>query len=1106
MSPMLLDPQLSQADSPTPKAPICSDSSVVPSESASRRNKELWWLHGHPHSKRYSNPALVSLGALVRHAGIVYRGQTAFLYPISSDAQTSYESMTWDEFDQITEHLAALYARDLQKVLTEANSSRKQPTIALIGGGRTIEYFCTQLALQKLGVRVLLLAESNAVIALHHLLDCCDVAAIITDSKNSGADTKGIRKLPMVETLPRHVDTDIIEVDSVRFQDFGDIWERHCYIIHSSGSTGLPKPIIHTNRSMMLIARMYRLFKEFEAKNWFLLFPLYHIAGISIGLSGLPNGQILSFPPLSWPPSSSRIIAALKTVGKMGYPADVIHCAPALIENMYEYIVENGGDFCPLASLKVLQPGGAALSDRIINTLFANKVNVKTTYGSTETGPFMRTTPHTKDNPDCYRFRNLYPDSDRIKMEEVGDNVYECIVYKGFELAAELWEGKPDDEPYRTNDLFTQEPPGSGSFVLQGRKDDILIHSNGEKTTAGPLQLAIETSSKVIKKVLVLGHSKPSVGLLVEVNSRFNPEAESTRAEVWETVKMVNDQYPSHSRILRSMIYMLPRGSSLPVTPKFNVKRKEAERIYTAEVERLYEDVDDDRPSSPCSLENTKALKQLIRNLFAEIAEVPVERIKDVTTLYELGVDSRLALSLRTSLSKRIGRISLGTIFENPRVDDLLAYYQKRDQAVLAESRSSVIEQKISKLCKEISSWPVRPSTRKYPAPETETVLLTGATGSLGTALLASLCASPRVSKIYAMVRGPNHFTKLCQSLTTRGLSVKDMLQSKKIEVINYCMEDGLLGLDIDEYSKLAQEVTMVVQNAWKMNFNHGVEYFEDDCIRNTISLLRLCHAGRPKTFAFMSSVSACSGSASPSTVLETPINSDPQVALNMGYAQSKYIGERVTEFSAKHLSVPVRLLRVGQLCGNTQTGHWNVDEMFPILFATSAKLGAIPLMANEMVDWIPVDVAGQTICDVLLHYATPSSSQVYEDGGKAQLYTVHNIVNPRALRWTSLISMLQSSNLVASSSSQQPMEVLPLSGWVARLNAAADSGASPAEIPGLRLLHFFESLTSDEDEPRVFENKATQGISGALRTCPEFREEWLREYVMVWRRLGFIE
>jgi hypothetical protein len=516
----------------------------------------------------------------------------------------------------------------------------------------------------------------------------------------------------------------------------------------------------------------------------------------------------------------------------MGFPVDIVHCAPTLIENMYEYIVENGKDFLPLSSLKVVQPGGAELSSHIIRALVANNVNVKTTYGSTEIGPPFRTIPHTRDNPKCYFFRNLYPDSDKLKMEEVGDGFYECVVYKGFELAAELWDGKPDNEPHRTNDLFIQDPPGSGFYVLQGRKDDILVHTNGENTSAGALQLDIQSSSKIIRRTLALGHSRPCVALLVEVNDGYDPEDEDVKQDVWETVKEVNAHYPGHSRIIRSMIHLIPRGTSLPVTPKGNVKRKETEKLFAEDISLLYGSLNDEQPQNG-AVDSQESLKEYIRNAFAKLADISPENINNWTTLYDLGIDSRLALSLRLSLSKRkqIGPISLGTIFENPSIDSLVTFVQEREETALKECRSRMINQIISRFIAKVSAWPQRPLNQQYDYPETETILLTGASGSLGTALLKSLSASSRISKIYAMVRGNKRGEKLRKSLLSRGFDADAILESGKVDVLNYSVQDPLLGFDVEEYAKLAQNVTIVIHSAWKMNFNQSVEYFEDDCI-----------------------------------------------------------------------------------------------------------------------------------------------------------------------------------------------------------------------------------------------------------------------------------
>jgi len=529
----------------------------------------------------------------------------------------------------------------------------------------------------------------------------------------------------------------------------------------------------------------------------------------------------------------------------MGYPVDCVHCAPTLIENMYDYIVENGKDFSPLASLKLLQPGGAVLSNGIIKDLTEHGVNVKTTYGSTEIGPPFRSVPHTRDNPEVYSFRNLYPDNPLLKMEAVGKGVYECVVYKGFDLAAELWEGKPNNEPYRTNDLFIQDPPGSGFYIMQGRKDDTLVHTNGENTSAGSLQLDIQTASKEISKALVLGHALPCPSLLVEIHEKHNPISKQMQDKVWQVVDKINTQYPTHSQIPRSMIYILPKGCSLPVTPKGNVKRKEVERIYATEIKQLY----DDFLSPPTTTSHSeKSIREVIRDLFASLSGTSASNISDFTTIYDLGIDSRMSLTLRSSLSTHLNMlISLSAIYEHPSISQLAPLLEAKQMSLKSMSTSAVtasetptfqtISHMISKLEFEFGTWPSRPLNKTYLPVRGEIILLTGSTGSLGTALLETLSSSPRVELIYAMVRGPYHFQKLQHSLEDKGMSASILRNGGKIKIVNFSMQDPLLGLDVDTYQQLASSVTMVIQNAWKMDFNMGVEEFENDCIRSEYRL-----------------------------------------------------------------------------------------------------------------------------------------------------------------------------------------------------------------------------------------------------------------------------
>jgi thioester reductase-like protein len=234
-------------------------------------------------------------------------------------------------------------------------------------------------------------------------------------------------------------------------------------------------------------------------------------------------------------------------------------------------------------------------------------------------------------------------------------------------------------------------------------------------------------------------------------------------------------------------------------------------------------------------------------------------------------------------------------------------------------------------------------------------------------------------------------------------------------------------------------------------------------------------------------------------TVPEDPIGPDPTVALPTGYAQSKYIVERLTQLAStsQNLKQKVVLLRVGQLCGSTRTGMWNTNEMWPIMFATSFHPGmkCIPVFADKVVDWIPVDVAAKSISEVLLSSA---KSQPEEENK----YSVHNVVNPHSIPWTDLVTMLQ-----ASSSNSGKLEVVSMTEWVSRLSALS-STLSPDELPGLKLLQFFEIMAESEGEGeqlRLFETEKTRGISEGLRECQPFCQEWIEGNLKVWKEKGFL-
>lgn len=69
---------------------------------------------------------------------------------------------------------------------------------------------------------------------------------------------------------------------------------------------------------------------------------------------------------------------------------------------------------------------------------------------------------------------------------------------------------------FATNDLFMEDPPGSGYWCHLGRIDDTLVMENGEKTNPTPMEQVIR-ASPVVKHCIVIGQNRPCTGALVEL-------------------------------------------------------------------------------------------------------------------------------------------------------------------------------------------------------------------------------------------------------------------------------------------------------------------------------------------------------------------------------------------------------------------------------------------------------------------------------------------------------------------------------------------------------------------------------------------------------------
>ena len=69
---------------------------------------------------------------------------------------------------------------------------------------------------------------------------------------------------------------------------------------------------------------------------------------------------------------------------------------------------------------------------------------------------------------------------------------------------------------------------------------------------------------------------------------------------------------------------------------------------------------------------------------------------------------------------------------------------------------------------------------------------------------------------------------------------------------------------------------------------------------------------------------------------------SNPEIPVGPGYAESKWIAERILDAAAERTALRPVVVRLGQVCGEGN-GTWNEKEWFPSLIKSALTLGCLP-------------------------------------------------------------------------------------------------------------------------------------------------------------------
>lgn len=998
----------------------------------------------------------------------------------------SHIAYTFNDLRRISVNLALEYQQRL------GSSLKHSETIALICPS-TPDFLFTWLALMRLGLGVLLIAPQCQPAAIAHLCKACKVTTLVFDvqyrtkAEESAAEGKDLEITP----TPFKKDSflhDISKRDLPNKFDFSKTTAHDvAYLHHTSGtSSGLPKPIPQTHRAGCGVLPH---FPDGSMKATFTTTPLYH-GGIADAFRAWTSGSLIwLFPGKGAPITARNIIRCLEVADKLSEqgktpPVKYFSSVPYVLQSME---ADDRG-LERLKQMDIVGVGGAALPAEVGDRLVQSGVNLISRFGSAECGFLMSSHRDYAKDREWQYLRSGQGSKELLRFENQEDNLVELIIGKDWPHMAKR---NREDGSFATADLFAPHESIPDAWRYHSRADSQLTLITGKKFDPAPLEAAIATSPS-LEDVLIFGNGQPYAGALLFRSEQAGdvPDRELVE-QLWPMIERLNAESQDHARLLKQMLVAMPRlQPPLEKSSKGTIMRGVAEKRFAADIEKAYTAAGDGDLDAVPDDEVLAALRKHIKSVVGASDEP-----EDDTDLYAYGVDSVAGMRIRNSLQRMLPqsakKLPLNIVEDCGSAKRLASLVVRLRHGQDIEAENEDDEKKLMlDLVKKYSNFKAftnghvqhMQAEHGTEAADLETVVLTGATGALGAHLLYLCSRDERVKKVYCLVRGADDHAceqRVSKALEERGLGPLD---ASSVVVLRSSLSDRRLGLSTADYDRLASEASIIVHAAWSVNFRMRLRSFEKDNIAGLTNLIGLALGSTRSLsprFGFCSSVASviCSGDASP--VPET-ISQDPGSASALGYSRSKWVAERICDVANTETKLAGRItvFRVGQLAGDSHRGIWNTKEAWPLMLSAVKITGTLPDLADEKLDWLPVDVAAAALMQKMAPRRCGDQVETPDPHPRPKqatdvMHVVHVGPNPK---WHQLLLWLQQ---------ELDFAIVGPKEWVGSLEGAAVERKT-ADHPSLKLLELWKAAYGS-GAAQDNDNKAGGSDvddEGELQTC----------------------
>ncbi|KAK4164744.1 putative dehydrogenase [Cladorrhinum sp. PSN259] len=976
------------------------------------------------------------------------------------------------------------------------------PTVAFIGPN-DVRYIIFVMGAVKAGYKAMLISPRNSQEGQLNLFEQADCHIIWFDSSFKAMvqpwlverpDMISIITFPIEKWFPNET----IEPYPYNKTFEEAEWEP-LLVLHTSGSTGFPKPIV-CRHGMLAIGDKYHNLEPWQGRRiWCEVageritrtlhpMPLYHAAAMYFSLIMMHYWDVPSALGIGDRPLSSVITMEMLHHANV----DAVLLPPAILEELSQ----SKEAMEALSELECVAFGGGALAPEAGDRLVKHGVKLLNLISATEFTPFPL---YWQPNPELWQYFVINSDLFSCDWRKTADDdaFEQVIIRKGKEPGyLGFFYTFPELQEYSTKDLYKPHPTLKDHWTYQGRCDNIIVFSNGEKLNPVSME-GIMMDHPKIKGALVVGVGKFQPALLLEPVEHPANEKEFIES-VWPLVVKANKQTVAHGQIGKQFIALSDPKKPFLRAGKGTIQRAGTVKMYANEIEKIYEHATEvvSAEAPPLDMGSKDSLIQSVSDMFEKQLGAP--KLEPDTDFFTVGIDSMQVINasrlLRAGLEAAgitVDSSALATrvIYGNPTCKRLGEYlwsltHKGGEDATTGSPphEEHAMEALLEKYTHDMSKGR---TGKPPPADENQVVLITGTTGALGSYMLDICSRSPRVKKIVCLNRSENGQERQMKSMRERGLTT----DLSKAEFIHADMSDFDLGVGKYTYERLLGEVDRVIHNQWPVNFNMPVESFEPHIrgVRNLADFSR--KAAKRVPVVFISSIATVDAWHKKEPVPETSLK-EFEIATG-GYGRSKLISSLILEKASEVAGVPTEIIRVGQIGGPaSEKGYWNRQEWLPSIIASSVYLGQLPETLGQMttVDWTPIEGIANMVLEV---------SGVTENVPIDMVRGYFHGINPKKAQWPEL------AKAVKHFYGDRIKKIVPLGEWVSELERSALGTEDISDNPAVKLIDTYRTWDEKSKEGQKYvemEMERTKRRSRTMREMGPVTSDLMVNWCRQWR------